>query len=73
MSTWIAYIVNPKTKRARRRIIRSKEDASMGNTRVVAIEAARRFGVSVDHVLALPKRGKILRRRKRRSKHRRSR
>ncbi len=71
MSTWFAYIYNPKTQKTRRRIIRSSEDASMANTRVVAMAAARRFGVSVDRVLAVPKRTRILKRRK--TKHRRSR
>lgn len=71
MTTWFAYIYDPKTQRTRRRVIRSKEGASMANTRVVAIAAARRFGVSVDRILAVPKRSKILRRRK--THHRRSR
>jgi len=71
MSTWYAFIYNPKTQKTRRRIIRSSEGASMANTRAVAIAAARRFGVSVDRVLAMPMRTKILRRRK--THHRRSR
>ena len=74
MSTWVAYIYDPKRKKTRSRIVRSSEDSSMGNAPAVAWDVAKKLGVPVDRVLALPKRGRILRRRpKRRSKHRRSR
>lgn len=66
MSEWYAFIYNPRTKKTRRRIVRSVHAGDMGNARAVCMEAARKYGVSQDHVLAIPKR-------RRATRHRRSR
>lgn len=66
MSDWYAFIYNPRTKKTRRRILRSSYEGDMGNARAVIMEASRKYGVSQEHVLAIPKR-------KRRSRSRRSR
>lgn len=73
-ATWNVFIYNPKTQKTRRRIFRTRRyNANMSEARGVVLEAAKRYGVNDDYVLAIPKKGRILRARKRRSRHRRSR